>query len=224
MDYFSKSERKAWEKKWNILQRICEVFNSASQSKKISIPQSRLETELKLDPVECNEILKGLSIKERCFRYTKEKGYYEFFINEKSLSKSFKNTQTTYDKYAEKYRMKVQIEKNGIEYTFKPKQKQGSLILSEKLKLTFSKIPALIVNFFYANKKNQNEYKTYTDFNESPLEYPIKVDSDEFNKKIKQINHRVNKKTDNSIKELIYKNRLRNSKDACSYIWNEHIG
>ena len=88
--------------------------------------------------------------------------------------------------------------------------------------ITFKKLRAKIIDFFFKSKELGNEHKNYKDFNEFSGENGEQTSSDEFNKEIKAINNRLKKETKGLVKELIIKKENKKN-EANIYSWNDKI-
>jgi alpha-galactosidase/6-phospho-beta-glucosidase family protein len=64
IDYASKAERKAWEKKWNVLQVLWSAYISANRLASIRIPKEKLTIDISISEVEVFDVLNGLQEKE----------------------------------------------------------------------------------------------------------------------------------------------------------------
>lgn len=93
----------------------------------------------------------------------------------------------------------------------------GTLTVGSQ-EITFKKIPADILNFFYLYRVTE-EYKDYHEFNSFSGENK-KLTSDEFNKKIKAINRRIEKETRGVMPVLITRKENK-QQEANLYKWNK---
>ena len=112
-----------------------------------------------------------------------------------------------------------------IFYKYDDYSKEGKLKIGTFPEISFKKIPADILQFFFTNEKMGNDYKNYKNFNkftDNEKNYSKPIKSDDFNKKISIINKRVGKGTNNLVKEIIQKGKNK-SQEANIYRWNEKI-
>ncbi|MEI6288141.1 MAG: hypothetical protein WCP18_00950 [bacterium] len=108
---------------------------------------------------------------------------------------------------------------NAINYVFHEYgMHTGHLTIGNYPKITFTKKTADIVNYFYEIGKFDKEFHNYQDFNKFISDPKLEVVSDEFNKKIQEINKRICRDTKKVIKELIIKGKNK-SNEANIYRW-----
>lgn len=227
IDYTSKAERKGWEKKWNVLQAIWSAYISANRINTISIPAERLTMGINISDAECQDILKGLQEKEDCIgHWYKKYNSYFFVLNNYNdqLTNTYNKTKLVYEKFAEEYRKSHITNENKddkISYQYNPYHiPTGKLKIKGFSEIIFTKIPAVIINYFYSIKNIDTNYKTYKDFNSFVKPENTNINSDEFSKKINEINNRVGKETKNLIKEIIVKGENK-KQEANIYKWND---
>ncbi len=128
IDYDSSSERRAWEKKWDVLQAIWTVYQSSTQPDEVNIPISNLEIKGRRK-AEIVDILKGLSENGGCFSYSHRgsENYLIKNINHTQLAETYKKTELIYDKFAKVYR-----ERTGNIKKVKP-PRQDNLLFTKEL-------------------------------------------------------------------------------------------
>ncbi len=112
---------------------------------------------------------------------------------------------------------------SAISYKFNNSSFQGILKIGDIFRINFKGLTAYLINFFYITKELGNDYRSYREFNEfidSQKIYPDTLTSDDFSKKIKSINKRVEGKTDKLIMEIIIKGKNKKI-EANIYKWNK---
>lgn len=110
-----------------------------------------------------------------------------------------------------------------IEYVYKDfgnnVPPEGELIVKKHYTIYFSKNPAKIINFFYANRNEVNSGFNYRDFNE---QYSENITSDEYKKQVDAINKRIRKETHEFIKVLISQTKNR-KQSSNKYYWSKQF-
>lgn len=94
----------------------------------------------------------------------------------------------------------------GVRFKFKdPNDSMGATLMIGDLPLGFNKTPAAIIRFLYQSRKVSEDYKNSKDFQKfyAKNESVMIISSNEFRKRVDNINKRVNIKTNGLIKELI---------------------
>lgn len=119
------------------------------------------------------------------------------------------------------------VEVNGLsdEVLYKYNSYQiptGSLKIGDNPEISFTKMPATIIEFFYTSNKHGNKHKTYNDFNWFIGKGEKSIESNDFRLRIEEINKRVSKETREFVKEIIIKVDNK-KKGANTYIWNDKI-
>ncbi len=97
---------------------------------------------------------------------------------------------------------------NQIAYNYDKVNQIGTLRIMDS-KIKFEKDRALILYYFYNTRKLSKDYKTYRDFNHR---YGHEIDSPTFRISVREINERVNRETNNFVRELlVLKNKTKPS-------------
>lgn len=107
-----RSERKAWEKKWDALQAVWSVYDSWGKSDDISVPIKTLTLDGKRSVTEIDGVLGGLQ-RLGCFKSLgrKNRNYEIKGIDHTVLHTCYQETRETYKKFADRYQDKVGSEK-----------------------------------------------------------------------------------------------------------------
>jgi len=131
------------------------------------------------------------------------------------------------DKFDELFSQKAENKKvenkkldKKTSYNYTAYSGAGILAINKNKPITFKKLRAKIIDFFFKSNEMGNEYKNYKDFNEFSEEET--ASSDEFNKNINAINKRVQKETKGLVKKLIVKKENKKN-EANIYNWNDKI-
>ncbi len=118
LDYTDTATRKAWEKKWDVLQSIWIVYESNNKPDNLLIAETKLEIKDRTAS-EIAGILNGLK-KEDCFNWNKKTNYSIDKINHKKLENIYIKTGLVYNKLAKVYQeMTIGKEKNNETETHK---------------------------------------------------------------------------------------------------------
>lgn len=102
----------------------------------------------------------------------------------------------------------------------------GELKIGDFPEMPFSKIPAIIVNYFYNLNKFDKTTKNYQDFNAFIQSSGRRITSNDFRLRINEINEKVKKTTGGLISEAIIREEGNGStakKESNSYKWNNDI-
>lgn len=149
----------------------------------------------------------------------KEKG-----INVKLIEPQFSLLLEKLDEFVTEKKDKKEI------YIFNDYEKKpsGKLTIGN-YQVSFNKIPAVIIHYFYELSKITDEYKNYKDYNEFLIkerpscEFSEKVaDSDIFNKKINAINKKVYNNTKHMIENIFEKGKTKR-REPNIYRWNKKV-
>lgn len=109
IDFSDTASRKAWEKKWDVLQAIWTTYNGNSQPDNLLVRASVLLIKDRSD-TEINGIFDGLK-KDGCFtdwQTTKDKVYFDIKdINHNKFIKIYQDTGLIYNKFAKVYQDKA---------------------------------------------------------------------------------------------------------------------
>ncbi len=116
------------------------------------------------------------------------------------------------------------IKSSGIikyEYNDTQATKRGLLSVGDCSPLSFAKLPAQILFYFYSRRLLDNAYTTYHTFLAYSTLHDDKLDSDIFRRKIREINERVKNHTQGIILNLIEQEAGTKKQQANRYRWNE---
>jgi hypothetical protein len=107
IDFTDTASRKAWEKKWDVLQAIWTTYNGNSQPDNLLVRASVLLIKDRND-TELTGILDGLK-REGCFdNWEREEDYFNIQkINHNKFIETYKNTGLIYDKFAKVYQERI---------------------------------------------------------------------------------------------------------------------
>lgn len=146
-------------------------------------------------------------------------------INKERFIKFFDKLKKIYQKRVvdpalkeqEKKENHFKSNKSNIDYEYNENGKKGILIINSCPKIEFSKIPALIVKYFFDSKDLDNNYKSYHDF--KTTYFINNLTSDYFSKRIISINKRIGKHTKDKIKQIISKDDKETITEINRYKW-----
>lgn len=99
----------------------------------------------------------------------------------------------------------------------------GTLILPDFVPLYFSKLPAVVIQFFYL-RRHDTEYYSYKDFNEFKDKGVRPVQSNDFRLLVNSINQRIRNQTEGTIKKILVKQKAELSTSKTNYYqWNKKL-
>jgi hypothetical protein len=110
IDYTSKAERGAWEKKWDVLQAIWTAYKTLNNPKNILIPVRALIIKGR-DESLISMILSDYT-RIGCFNgfSVDENNYILYKVNNEKLKEIYQKTKTIYEKFAQVYQEKIKEE------------------------------------------------------------------------------------------------------------------